>query len=339
MNNPVTVAVTGSAGQVGYNLVFRIAAGELFGQDTPVRLRLHELEPVARSEKGYTEGKAWALEALAMEIDDCAFPLLRDMTLTSEFGEAFEGCSWAIILGAVPRRQGMERRDLVQANASTFAPLGKAINDRAAADARVCVVGNPSNTNCLIARENAPDVPAERWFSMMSLDANRAKMALARRAGAHVTDVSNVCVWGNHSATQFPDAWHAKIGGRPATEVIADERWLQEEFVPFIQNRGAQVIAARGASSAGSAASAVIDMVQAIRTPTPQEDWVSLGVCSSGEYGIPAGLQFGLPVRSHGDTWEVAGGIEHGEFARTMIQASVEDLLSEREAVESFLPG
>ncbi|MEX1253358.1 MAG: malate dehydrogenase [Dehalococcoidia bacterium] len=338
LNNPLTVAVTGSAGQIGYNLVFRIAAGELFGKDTPVRLRLHELEPVARSEKGYTEGKVWALEALAIEIDDCAFPLLQGMTLTSDFDQAFDGCSWAIVLGAVPRRQGMERRDLVQANASTFAPLGKAISRRAAADVRVCVVGNPSNTNCLIARENAPDVSPDRWFSMMTLDANRAKTALAKRAGVHVTEVSNVCVWGNHSATQFPDAWHAKIGGKPATNVIADERWLQEEFVPFIQNRGAQVIAARGASSAASAASAVIDMVRAIRTPTPLDDWVSLGVRSSGEYGIPAGLQFGLPVRSHGDTWEVVGGIEHGEFARRMIQASVEDLVSEREAVGSFLP-
>jgi malate dehydrogenase len=323
---------------VGYNLVFRIAAGEMFGQDTPIRLRLHELEPSARSEKGYVEGKVWALEALAMEIEDCAFPLLQDMTLTSDFDEVFDGCSWAIVLGAVPRREGMERRDLVQANASTFAPLGAAISRRAAPDVRICVVGNPSNTNCLIARENAPDVPPERWFSMMTLDANRAKSALAKRAGVHVRDVSNVCIWGNHSATQFPDAWHTKIGGKVASEVIADEPWLREEFVPFIQNRGARVIAARGASSAASAATAVIDMVQAIRLPTPQDDWVSLGVRSRGEYGIPDGLHVGLPVRSDGESWQVVEGIEHREFALRKIEVSVQDLLSERQAVEGYRP-
>lgn len=310
----------------------------MFGSDVPIRLRLHELEPVARSEKGYAEGKVWALDALAMEIEDCAFPLLRDMTLTSDFNDVFDGCSWAIVLGAVPRRQGMERRDLVQANAPTFAPLGAAIGRRAAPDVRVCLVGNPSNTNCLIARENAPDVPPDRWFSMMTLDENRAKSALAIRAGVHVTEVSNVCVWGNHSATQFPDAWNAKIGGKPAPDVIADDAWLKEKFVTFIQNRGAEVIAARGASSAASAATAVIDMVQAIRSPTAQRDWVSLGVCAGGEYGIPAGLQFGLPVQSNGETWQIAEGIEHREFARKMIQASVEDLLSERQAVEAYLP-
>jgi malate dehydrogenase len=338
VNDLLTVAVTGAAGQVGYNLLFRIAAGEMFGRDTRIRLRLHELEPRARSQKGYVEGEVWALEALAMEMEDCASPLLQDITLTSDFGEAFDGCSWAIVLGAVPRRAGMERRDLLQANASTFAPLGAAISRRAAPDVRICVVGNPSNTNCLIARENAPEVPPERWFSMMTLDANRAKSALAKRAGVHARDVSNVCVWGNHSATQFPDAWHARIGGKVASEVIADEHWLQEELVPFIQNRGAQVIAARGASSAASAATAVIDMVRAIRSPTPQDDWVSLGVRSRGEYGIHDGLQVGLPVRSDGETWRVVEGIEHQEFARRKIDASVEELLSERQAVEGHLP-
>jgi len=337
MANPLTVAVTGSAGQVGYNLVFRIAAGEVFGRDVTVRLRLHELEPAARSEKGYTEGKIWALEALAMELEDCAFPLLQDLTLKSDFDDTFDGCSWAVILGAVPRRAGMERRELVQANASTFAPLGAAINRRAASDVRICVVGNPSNTHCLIARENAPDVPADRWFSMMTLDANRARSALAKRAGVAVPDVTNMCIWGNHSATQFPDAWNARIGGRPAPEVIADERWLQESFVPFVQNRGAEVIAARGASSAASAASAVIDMVQAIRSPTPMDDWVSLGVCSSGEYDVPAGLQFGLPVRSTGRSWEVVSGLQHSAFARGMIEASTTDLLS-RAAGGGILP-
>src|SRR5437899_383295 len=255
---PVQVAVTGAAGQIGYALVFRIASGQLLGPDQPIVLRMLEIEPAMKS-----------LEGVAMELDDCAFPLLAGMVLTSKAKEAFDGANWALLVGSVPRKAGMERGDLLSVNGGIFGPQGKAIAKSAASDVRVLVVGNPCNTNCYIARLNAPDVPAERWFAMTRLDENRARIQLAKKAKAPVAAISNVAIWGNHSATQYPDAANARIAGLPVFEVISDHGWLKGKFIETVQKRGAAVIEARGASSAGSAASAVIDSVQSIRAPTP----------------------------------------------------------------------
>src|SRR5438270_1574047 len=263
--SPVHVTVTGAAGQIGYSLLFRIASGAMLGDDQPVVLRLLEIEPAMK-----------ALQGVVMELDDCAFPLLADVVQTSNTEEAFDGASWALLVGSVPRKQGMERGDLLSVNGGIFGPQGRAIAARAAEDVRILVVGNPCNTNCRIARGNAPDIPAERWFAMTRLDENRGKSLLASRAGAAVGEVSNLAVWGNHSATQFPDARHARIGGRPVPEVIDDESWLLGEFVTTVQQRGAAVIKARGMSSAASAANAAIDSVNSIRSATPSGDWTSL---------------------------------------------------------------
>src|SRR5438477_6089905 len=291
---PVHVAVTGAAGQIGYSLLFRIAAGDLLGDQQPIILRLLEIEPAMK-----------ALEGVAMELDDCAFPLLHDIVLTSKADKAFEGASWCLLVGAVPRKQGMERSDLLNVNAGIFGPQGKAIAASAASDVRILVVGNPCNTNCLIARSNAPDIAAERWFAMMRLDQNRGKGLLARRAKVSADQVTNLAVWGNHSTTQFPDARNAKIAGRPVTEVITDESWLTGEFVTTVQQRGGAVIKARGLSSAASAANAAIDSVNSIHAPTATGDCAALAVVSHGEYGIPEGLQFGFPLRSRGMDWEI----------------------------------
>ena len=323
--NPIHIAVTGAAGQICYSLVFRIASGDLLGKDQPVVLHLLEIEPAMK-----------ALEGVAMELDDCAFPLLAGMELTSDLKVAFEGVSWALLVGSVPRKAGMERKDLLGVNGGIFKPQGEAITSYASSDVRIFVVGNPCNTNCLIARSHARDIPDERWFSMTRLDQNRAQSQLAKRAGVPVDQVTNTAIWGNHSSTQFPDFENAMIGGRPAPEVIDDSAWLQGDFITTIQQRGAKVIEARGSSSAASAANAIIDSVNSITTPTPAGDCVSLSTISHGEYGIDEGLVFGFPMKSNGSTCEVIEGFTHSSFARERIDLTMKELQEERDAVISL---
>src|SRR6266849_3626151 len=321
---PVQVTVTGAAGQIGYALVFRVASGQVLGPDQPIVLRMLEIEPAMKS-----------LEGVAMELDDCAFPLLAGMVLTSKAKDAFDGDNWALLVGSVPRKQGMERADLLSVNGSIFGPQGKAIADNAASDIRILVVGNPCNTNCLIARVSAPDIPEDRWFAMMRLDENRAKMQLAKKASVPVSVITNMAVWGNHSTTQYPDARNA---GLSPFDVISDHGWLKGKFIETVQKRGAAVIEARGSSSAASAANAVLDSVNNIWNPTPWGDWPSLAVMSHGEYGIPEGLQFGFPVRSDGRNWEVVTGLEFDNDAKDRIKKTTEELVQERELVKSLLP-
>ena len=326
--NPIHVTVTGAAGQIGYALLFRIASGALFGPDQPVVLRLLEIEPGMK-----------ALEGVVMEIDDCAFPLVSDIVTTTDLNTAFDGTSWALLVGSIPRKAGMERGDLLTINGGIFGPQGQAIANNAASDVRVLVVGNPCNTNCLIARSNAPEVPADRWFAMTRLDENRAKSQLAQKAGVPVASVSNLAIWGNHSATQFPDFTNARIDGKPAAEVIDDEAWLQGDFLTTVQKRGAAIIEARGLSSAASAANAAIDSVAAIHNGTVGDDWTSLAVVSSGQYGVPQGLQFGFPIRANGSGgWTVVEGLTHDEFATERIRVTTEELESERNDVADLLP-
>ena len=325
---PVHVTVTGAAGQIGYALVYRIASGQLLGPDQPVVLRMLEIEPAMKS-----------LNGVAMELDDCAFPLLHDMVLTSDLNEAFDGTSWAMLVGSIPRKAGMERGDLLSVNGGIFGPQGKAIAARAAKDVRILVVGNPCNTNCLIARLNAPEVPSDRWFAMTRLDENRAKTQLAKKAGVQVAQVSNLAIWGNHSATQYPDAANAKIGGKPALEVITDHAWAKGEFITTVQKRGAAVIDARGASSAASAANAAIDSIRSIHEPTAKGDWHSLAVVSKGEYGVPEGLQFGFPVHSDGNSWKVVEGLQHDAEAKERIKVTTDELIAERDLVKALVPG
>ena len=325
---PVHVTVTGAAGQIGYSLLFRIASGQLLGPDQPVVLRLLEIEPGMK-----------ALEGVVMEIDDGAYPLVSDIVATTDLKTAFDGTSWALLVGSVPRKAGMERGDLLTINGGIFGPQGQAIAGNAASDVRVLVVGNPCNTNCLIARSNAPEVPSDRWFAMTRLDENRATSQLAKRAGVPVTAVTNLAIWGNHSATQFPDFANARINGKPVPEVIDDIEWLQGEFITTLQKRGAAIIEARGLSSAASAANAAIDSVVSIRTTTPKDDVTSLAVVSNGEYGVPAGLQFGFPVRvNSAGAWEVVEGLHHDDFATERIRITTEELESERADVAALLP-
>ena len=323
---PVHVTVTGAAGQIGYSLLFRIASGALLGPDQPVILRLLEIDAALN-----------ALNGVCMELDDCAFPLLAGMVPTSDLKTAFDGTSWALLVGAMPRKEGMERRDLLERNGSIFKPQGKAIANYAAKDIRVLVVGNPCNTNCLIARSNAREVPAERWFAMTRLDQNRAISQLAKKANVAATEVRNVAIWGNHSATQFPDAKNAWISGRPAYDVISDPAWLQGDFISSVQKRGAAVIKARGLSSAASAANAAIDSVNSIRLATKQGDCAALAVVSKGEYGVPAGLQFGFPVRSDGQQWDVMSGFDLDDFAKAKIKITTDELLGERSEVGELI--
>ncbi len=323
----VHVTVTGAAGQIGYALVHRIAHGDLLGHDQPIVLRLLEIEPALP-----------ALEGVVMELDDGAHPLLEGIEATADLKTAFDGASWCLLVGSVPRTAGMERRELLTVNGGIFKPQGHAINDHAAADVRVLVVGNPCNTNCLIARSNAPDVPVERWFAMTRLDENRAKSQLAKKAGVVARDVSNVAIWGNHSTTQFPDFAHARIGGKPAPDVIGDLDWLRGPFLEIVQKRGAAVIEKRGASSAASAAHAALDSVRSVVTPTPDGDWHSLAVASRGEYGIPEGLQFGYPIRSDGAACSIVDGLEHDDWARGKIETTTDELLEERDEVKELLP-
>jgi malate dehydrogenase len=325
---PVHVTVTGAAGQIGYSLLFRIASGQLLGADQPIVLRLLEIEPALG-----------VLDGVVMEIDDCAFPLVTDIVATSDLKTAFDGTSWALLVGSVPRKAGMERGDLLSVNGGIFKPQGRAIAENAASDVRILVVGNPCNTNCLIARSNAPEVPAERWFAMTRLDENRAKAQLAHKAGAPVAAVTNVAIWGNHSATQFPDYSNALIGGKPAVETIDDTAWLQGDFLATVQKRGAAIIDARGLSSAASAANAAIDSVVSIDAGTPGDEFTSLAVVSRGEYGIPEGLQFGFPVRTDGSAgWTVVEGLSHDDFATDRIRVTTEELEAERAEVASLLP-
>jgi len=298
----------------------------LLGPDQPVVLRLLEIEPGMK-----------ALEGVIMELDDCAFPLLAGVEGTTDLKTAFDGSSWAMLVGSVPRKAGMERGDLLQINGGIFKPQGEAINAHASSDIRVLVVGNPCNTNCLIARSNAPDVPADRWFAMTRLDQNRAQTQLAKKAGVPVDAVTNIAVWGNHSATQFPDFGNTLIGGKPATDVITDRAWLEGEFLTTIQQRGAKIIEARGASSAASAANAAIDSVNSVWRETPAGDFASLAVVSNGEYGVPEGLQFGFPVASDGvGNWKVVEGLVHDEFSAERIRLTTEELLGEREDVRAL---
>ena len=326
-HKPVHVTVTGAAGQIGYALLFRIASGQLLGPDQPIVLRMLEIEPAMK-----------ALEGVAMELDDCAFPLLHDMVLTSKADEAFEGTSWALLVGSVPRKAGMERGDLLAVNGGIFGPQGKAIGAHASSDVRILVVGNPCNTNCYIARMNAPEIPPERWFAMTRLDENRAKIQLAKKAKVPVSVISNMAIWGNHSATQYPDVKNARIAGLGVFDVISDHGWLKKEFVKTVQTRGAKVIEARGLSSAGSAANAAIDSVRSIREATPWGDWHSLAVVSHGEYGVPEWLQFGFPVRSTGTDWEVVPGLEHDDDAKEKIRITTEELIQERDLVKELVP-
>ncbi|HMD44620.1 MAG TPA: malate dehydrogenase [Acidimicrobiales bacterium] len=324
--SPVHVTVTGAAGQIGYSLLFRIASGQLLGPDQPVVLHLLEIEPAMK-----------ALDGVVMELDDCAFPLLADVVTTSDLKAAFDGTSWALLVGSVPRKAGMERGDLLSVNGGIFKPQGRAIAEHAASDVRILVVGNPCNTNCLIARSNATGVPADRWFAMTRLDENRAKSQLARKAGMPVSAVTNLAIWGNHSATQFPDVAHARINGIPAAEVIDDTMWLRGEFLTTVQKRGAAIIEARGASSAASAANAAIDTVNSLRTKTPVNDCVSVAVASRGQYGVPEDLQFGFPVHADGSGgWSVVGGVEHDAFAAERIRVTTEELESERDEVRAL---
>ncbi len=322
---PVHVTVTGAAGQIGYSLLFRIASGHLLGPDQPVVLRLLEVEPAMK-----------ALQGVCMELDDCAFPLLAGLEPTSDLDHAFAGTSWALLVGAVPRKAGMERGDLLAINGGIFGPQGKAINNNAADDIRVVVVGNPCNTNCLIAKSHAPDVPAERFFAMTRLDQNRAKAQLAAKAGVPVADVKHVTIWGNHSATQYPDARNATIGGKPAFDVIADHEWLDTTFISTVQKRGAAIIEARGLSSAASAANAAIDSVTSIWSPTSTDEVASLAVVSRGEYGTPEGILFGLPVVSTGATWSIKEGLPLDDFAKDKIRITTEELVSERDEVQKL---
>ena len=326
MKTPVHVAVTGAAGQIGYAILFRIASGQMLGPDQPVVLRLLEIEPAMK-----------ALEGVVMELDDCAFPLLADVVAASDAKKAFDGVSWALLVGAFPRKEGMERRDLLETNGRIFKPQGQALAAVAAKDVRILVVGNPCNTNCLIARSNAREIPAGRWFAMTRLDQNRARSQLARKAGVPVEEVTNVAIWGNHSATQFPDARNAKIGGRPAYDVIPDHAWLQGDFLGMVQKRGAAIIKARGLSSAASAANAAIGSVVSVRTATPPGDCASLAVVSHGEYGIPEGLQFGFPVRSDGQKCEVIPGFALDDFAKAKIKLTTDELLAERADVKGLI--
>ncbi len=327
MTNPIRVAVTGAAGQIGYSLLFRIASGAMFGPDQKVALNLIEIEPGMK-----------ALEGVVMELDDCAFPLLTDIRSTSDLDAGFTDVNWALLVGSVPRKQGMERKDLLSINGKIFTGQGRAIAANAASDVRTLVVGNPCNTNCLIAMNSGGEIPKDRWFAMTRLDENRAKSQLAAKAGVHVSEVSRTTIWGNHSATQYPDFYNALIGGAPATEVIKDEGWLQGSFIETVQKRGAAIIEARGSSSAASAANAVVDTVRSLTTPTPSGDWNSVCVCSDGSYGIDKGLIASFPIRSTGKTWEIVQDVPVNEFSRGKIEASVQELREEREAVADLLP-
>lgn len=327
MKAPVRVAVTGAAGQIGYSLLFRIASGAMFGPDQPVILHLIEIEPALG-----------ALNGVVMELDDCAFPLLQGVVPTANLDEGFRGVNWALLVGSVPRKDGMERKDLLTINGKIFTGQGQAIQRNAASDARVLVVGNPCNTNCLIAMNAAKDMAQDRFYAMTRLDENRAKSQLAAKAGVHSSQVTNMAIWGNHSSTQYPDFHNAKIGGQPATSVISDHDWLQTTFIETVQKRGAAIIKARGLSSAASAANGVVDTVRSLTNPTPAGDWHSVCVPSDGSYGIEKGLIVGYPIRGDGGlSREIVQGLPINEFAQGKIDATINELKEERDAVKDLL--
>ncbi len=328
MKTPLHIAVTGAAGQIGYSLLFRIASGAMFGPDQPVVLHLIEIAPALP-----------ALEGVKMELEDCAFPLLQGVIPTADLDEGFRGVNWALLVGSVPRKDKMERKDLLGINGKIFTGQGQAIARNAAPDVRVLVVGNPCNTNCLIAMNNAKDVPSERWFAMTRLDENRAKAQLAQRAGVPVAEVSNLAIWGNHSSTQYPDFYNAKIGGKSATEVITDHAWLEGPFISTVQQRGTAIIKARGLSSAASAANAVVDTVHSLVFPTPAGDWNSVAVCSpGGQYDVEAGLITSFPIRTEdGKSWGIVPGLPVNAFSRARIDASNAELKEEKALVADLL--
>jgi malate dehydrogenase len=328
MKTPIRIAVTGAAGQIGYSLLFRIASGAMFGPDQPLILHLIEIEPALP-----------ALKGVVMELDDCAFPLLKGVVPTANLDEGFRGVNWALLVGSVPRKAGMERKELLGINGKIFIGQGQAIQRSAAPDIRILVVGNPCNTNCLICMNNAREIARDRFYAMTRLDENRAKSQLARKAGVDVTAVTNVAIWGNHSATQYPDFYNAKINGQPANQVITDEAWLKGEFLSSVQQRGAAIIKARGASSAASAANAVVDSVRSIIAPTPAGDWHSVCICSDGSYGVAAGLISSFPLRSVGQKLEVVQGLPINDFSRARIDITVTELKEEKAMVQELWQG
>ena len=325
MPDPVKVTVTGAAGQIGYALLFRIASGQLLGPDTPVHLKLLEIPQAVK-----------AAEGTAMELDDCAFPLLAAVDIHDDPDQAFDGTNIAMLVGARPRTKGMERADLLEANGGIFKPQGEAINAHAADDIKVLVVGNPANTNCLIAMSNAPDVPRERFTAMTRLDHNRAIAQLSKRTGATVGDITNMAVWGNHSPTMYPDLFNAKVRGERAWDVVNDEAWVADEYIPTVGKRGAAIIEARGASSAASAASAAIDHVHDWVLGTPPSEWVSMAVASDGSYGVEEGLISSFPVTCTGGEWSIVEGLDVPEFSRERIERTVNELREERDAVKGL---
>jgi malate dehydrogenase len=318
--------VTGAAGQIGYALLFRIASGSMFGPDQPVELSLIEIPQVLG-----------VLEGVVMELHDCAFPLLKGITPTADLDEGFRGVNWALLVGSVPRKAGMERSDLLGINGKIFIGQGQAIARNAASDVRVLVVGNPCNTNCLIAMNNARDVPADRWFAMTRLDENRARAQLAQKAGVDVTAVTNMTIWGNHSSTQYPDFYNARINGKNDDQVLGDEIGLKDIFIPGVQQRGAAVIKARGSSSAASAANAVVDTVCSLTTETTADNWHSVAVCSDGSYGVEKGLICSFPIRSKGGQWQIVQNVPLNDFSRAKIDASVNELKEEKSLVGELI--
>jgi malate dehydrogenase len=324
-DTPVKVAVTGAAGAIGYSLLFRIASGQMLGPDTPVHLSLLEIPQAVKAAQG-----------TAMELDDCAFPLLAGVDIYDDPNQAFDGVSVALLVGARPRTAGMERGDLLEANGGIFKPQGQALNAHAASDLKVLVVGNPANTNCLIARSNAPDIPKERFTAMVRLDHNRAIAQVSGKTGAAVSEITNMTIWGNHSATQYPDLFHAKVKGRNAAETINDQNWLESDFLPTVQKRGAAIIEARGASSAASAASAAIDHIHDWVNGTPDGNWVSMAIPTDGSYGVAEGIISGYPVTCSGGEYTIVEGLEIDDFSRGKIDASVKELNDEREAVKQL---
>lgn len=326
MKNPIKVAVTGAAGQIGYALLFRIASGQMFGPDQPLSLHLIEIPAILG-----------ALEGVVMELDDCAFPLLESIIPTADLNEGFRDINWALLVGSIPRKAGMERKELLGVNGKIFVGQGQAIQKNAASDVRVLVVGNPCNTNCLIAMNNAKEIPRDRWFAMTRLDENRARAQLAHKAGVSIRSVTNMAIWGNHSSTQYPDFYNARIDGRLANDVIGDEKWLKEEFIKTVQQRGAAVIKARGLSSAGSAANAIVDTVNSLTNDTPNNDWHSVAVCSDGSYEVEKGLMSSFPFRVRSGKLEIVQGLPINDFSRAKIDASVAELKEERSLVGELI--
>ena len=327
--SPIRVAVTGAAGQIGYSLLYRIASGDLFGPNQPVILHLIEVDVPEILER---------LKGTVMEIEDCAFPLLKGIVATGNLAEGFKDVNWCLLVGAAPRKAGMERKDLLGANGKIFVGQGQAIQKHAASDVRVLVVGNPCNTNALICMNNAPAIPRDRFFAMTRLDENRAKSQLAKKASVDTTAVTNLAIWGNHSATMYPDFFNARIGTRPVPDVIKHTEWLEKDFIATVQQRGAVIIKARGASSAASAANAAIDTVRSLVNPTPSGDWTSVAICSDGSYGIEKGLMFSYPIRSTGKSWEIVQSVQLNEFSRGKIAVTENELKEEKELVSELIP-